>query len=365
MPVVNEVRYAIINNNSVVVYRLSKAWSTSPRKGSKLLLRPLPFTMRKGICLEYMVGKDMPSPARQPNLSPSGSEYEAAQDLAYAQAYARLRGKLYKGSGSLGVTLASYKQSRDMVASRIKTLRTDTAQLYVDAVNARRKGRDASSMILETTFGWAPLLQDAQAALSTVIQRADEVAFVRGAGTAPWTFRQTDNTGFYLSKSELDGKASCTLAASIVIDNPNKWLAERAGLLNVGAVAWDLVPWSFMVNRFVNTGAIVNSLTDFAGLTFLDSTRTIKWDFLQSNTITSLIGDNKGAVSASSFRTIGQDRTLAGKPASPPLIFKIPDYSWELAIIDASLLIQNLVKLKPLYTLGQMTMHKLRSKSQH
>lgn len=49
------------------------------------------------------------------------------------------------------------------------------------------------------------------------------------------------------------------------VTNPNFALANQLGLINPGTVAWEIVPFSFLVDWFIPVGAWLNSFTDILG----------------------------------------------------------------------------------------------------
>jgi hypothetical protein len=54
------------------------------------------------------------------------------------------------------------------------------------------------------------------------------------------------------------------------VSNPNLYLASQLGFVNPAAIAWELVPFSFVVDWFVNVGEFLNNFTDLWGLTVTD-----------------------------------------------------------------------------------------------
>lgn len=67
------------------------------------------------------------------------------------------------------------------------------------------------------------------------------------------------------------------------VENPNLHRATTLGLTNPAAIAWELVPFSFVVDWFIPIGNFLNSWTDFLGLRFEDSynTRYVKVENLR------------------------------------------------------------------------------------
>lgn len=193
---------------------------------------------------------------------------------------------------------------------------------------------------LEIIFGWTPLLADIHAATTSVIQLADVDEWVstnaraygehtESGGTSPNTY-----SSYYATASKM------SYSTGVRVKNPNVWLAERAGLLNPATVAWDLVPWSFVVNMFVNTGQLVQQITDFAGLEFSHIYRTTTMGYRAISSRTSA----QGAAFAA-FRAIDKRREQAPMPKPSGLTFRLPEANWETAAMAASLFTQQFTRI--------------------
>lgn len=83
----------------------------------------------------------------------------------------------------------------------------------------------------------------------------------------------------------------CKLSAygDVIVTNHNYHLANKLGFTNPVLTAWQMVPASFIADWFVNVGQVLASLTDFEGLTFINtgtaqrveitaSARGVTWD---------------------------------------------------------------------------------------
>lgn len=342
---------------------VEREWGHSPRVNGKLVLRSNSYTKKTVRNTHFIL-----QGTSKYFLAPRnwGSDpYISASKAAHAAAYARFRGKIYSGGAALGITLATAGQSRDMVLRRVKTLQTESSTLLSDVLRSKSKGRDASGLILETFFGWIPLYSDIHASASTVIQKAVPPVYVRGSSTQQWSKEIQAESSPFLETSIWQGSVTRTFAGTVAVTNPNLWLQERAGLLNYAAVAWDLVPWSFMVNAFSTTGAIINSLTDYAGLSFGGFTDTIKttetFDYKSSYQPRG-DWDKTTGFASHGWVTKTQSRSLIGGPPGPPLVTRVPELNFSTAAIGLSLVVQNFSKLRPLYTLGKMSVSSLRKR---
>lgn len=311
-----------------------KSWRHSPRKkGSRALdLRGNPLEDYRG---QYVIFND--KGGLLPHVGPYTSRPARAAKLEQrlqAESYARFRGKLYKGSAALGVTLAGWKQSREMIVKRYQQLTAKAEKTSAALIGGNKKGSELASVHLEIVFGWMPLLEDIHNATFLITSTETDKIFVSASA------RGFDHWKEGSEQWTVNGRVN--RASGVSIHNPNLWLQERAGLLNPAAVAWDLVPWSFVVNMFVNTGQLVNSLTDFAGLSFDSPTMTTTHEWSAERLVKS------SGYTGHSLQKGRQKVRVADGLARPPLLFRLPEVDLGLAAIAASLFTQ---KMAPVYRL--------------
>jgi hypothetical protein len=120
-------------------------------------------------------------------------------------------------------------------------------------------------------FGWSPLMADIHAACETLTSEPPNGRKITGRGRAPLkssysVVRGTNNFQLSSELTRVFAEAGCR----ITISNPNAFLANQLGLLNPASIAWEAVPFSFVVDWFSNVGQVLDSLTDFVGLNVVD-----------------------------------------------------------------------------------------------
>lgn len=200
------------------------------------------------------------------------------------------------GGASMGVTVAESRSAWTMISDRFNRLvrlgdllkhgGSDINRSIVEAVgllllnernaNRLRKAwpsrkavaRDFASSYLELIFGWGPLLKDIQDAIN-VLQTPRIRSKEWGSGAElldqvssskpPWL-----PPGGWMLYSE-HTKVTRRLHASVTITNPNLDLANRLGFVNLPAIAYELIPGSFLFDWFVPVGRFLDSWTDFLG----------------------------------------------------------------------------------------------------
>lgn len=317
--------------------RENSKWYHSPRVNGSLKLRSNYCDMERGVQVlvpestrTFLIARD--HGFAKLSTPPLIARYEPT---AKNKALSRFRGKIYKGNAALGVTLGSYSQSRDMVVDRYRTLNGDITRRSSELADHLARGRFKhgakafAGTHLEVIFGWQPLFSDIYAATTTVIQGAEHQQAVTGRASTDVDF--LSHTG---NVARTIGTLSCTVSSIVTVTNRNKWLAERAGLLNPATVAWDLVPWSFLVNMFVNVNTLVNQVTDYSGLTFDNESYTRTTELTRIHKAGNS-GEHVVRYEKHKLRTVGSI-------PRPSLEFKIPELSWGTAAMAASLFTQKL-----------------------
>lgn len=254
----------------------------------------------------------------------SGQAYSVRRDWetnpsefrdAYNKAYSKFKDAVGK-SASVGTTLAEYKQSLSMISQRLTQLYEFQRQLRrfdfdgaartlglsaaprslnrlkypnrrphkgsrfyqarlrkAKKLDLRPGGKDLGNIWLEYHFGWSPLIKDIYDAIE-VVSRPIPPDRICEKGTVKFKGTSTTRSGYELTSVQSEALISVKIGAYIKVVNPNLLLASQLGLVNPAAVAWELVPFSFLVDWFVNVGDVLNSYTDFFGLELSSSYHT-------------------------------------------------------------------------------------------
>lgn len=240
-------------------------------------------------------------------------------------------------SASLGASLAEFGQSYGMIAARavqlLKFGRALRKGRFGDAADALRtsvpkgvsKSKSVASNYLEFHFGWSPLIGDIYDAID-VIQKPVKPKLVFGQARTSkgheviQNFPPIANTYGYNWQW---GKSAVRLGAKIAVSNPNLALANNLGLINPALVVWELVPFSFVADWFVNVSQVLGSATDFLGLTLQDKYQT----WFQEGTLNVIYAGNTppGSHESEFLRWCNVDRALGfDTPSLSLLPYKPP-----------------------------------------
>lgn len=199
------------------------------------------------------------------------------------QAYEKFRGKL-SDRADLGTMLAEMRQSLSMMETRLLQLVQFTRSARRGDVSGMHKAlglkgnqkswtppRNTAKRVangyLEFHFGWSPLVQDIYNACD-VLQSPinDQRIRARSRELLRWEWSTgSPDIDYHVYKNQFGLFAE--YGADVGVNNPNLWLLNQLGLLNPLSVAWELVPYSFVVDWFFNVGTYISASTDLYGLT--------------------------------------------------------------------------------------------------
>lgn len=194
-------------------------------------------------------------------------EYRQARDMfitrgkeALGLLYLLSRGKFATAGKALG---CSFFEGRPPKRNRSKWILPDAAT---------KANRSLSNIYLQWHFGVSPLISDIQDAAKVLTDPLPKVR-IHGSSQeyAKRSVRWDDpaNPGTW-RQDDWDYRVRTRQGCTLTVSNPNTALAAQVGLLNPAALLWEIVPFSFVADWFVNVGDWLQGFSDFAGMT-LDS----------------------------------------------------------------------------------------------
>jgi hypothetical protein len=267
------------------------------------------------------------------------------------EALARFTGKVRKHNASLGVTIASWRQASEMIHSRSEKIATvfDRHVRLARKLTSRQKDKillkNTANAFLEGEFGWVPLVEDIQKGIGALGQNPMPQYFsATSRGVDIKEFNNFNNNNLTIWTKRLQEEQwRVRVSGRMIVESENAWVSNRLGLLNLPGVAWDLVPWTFVVNMFTNMGQMVNSLTDFAGME-IDLTSTTVSLYAQAQAY--VYGNKTWGYAGTGWNQCfdrHKKRTL-GLPV-PKFMWRVPELNLELLAIAAALPLQRLKTL--------------------
>jgi len=208
------------------------------------------------------------------------TEAVAQGNLSSNTALIKARLKLKSKSVDLGVAFAERKQTSRMLGDTARSLalavrdlrhgefRNAARRLGILSNPGKPRGSNWTNHWLQLQYGWKPLLSDVYGACSALSKRdrsdwrvtakaSDRDVSnwsVSNTTRAPWTGSAVRNRGVFVRLDAIPGNDLTMSLSSLGVTNP---------LL----VAWELVPYSFVVDWFLPVGNWLDSLDALLGYT--------------------------------------------------------------------------------------------------
>lgn len=194
------------------------------------------------------------------------------------------------------VNLLEGRQSIAMIANRVNQLRSFVRNvkrgrfgaaarvLGVTTPKGVSRKKQFANNFLEFHFGWEPLVKDIGAAVETLQNPLPERK-LHGSGRGEqkdlinWPPRK-DSEGYsdvYSVRVRSGG--------TVVITNPDLYLANQLGFTNPLQVVWEAVPFSFVVDWFLSVGNFLGSMTARLGTTIVGGWYSIKTWFNRTTSV--------------------------------------------------------------------------------
>jgi hypothetical protein len=215
--------------------------------------------------------------------------------------------------------------------------------------------KTASARWLEVRYGWLPLIYDVQGALKALGAVRKPRFTARGFANSSKSLI-TNGTAYYFGISGLGINWALTqnlekrVRAFILYEvDARSFISQKLGLLQLPSSAWELVPWSFVIDWFVDIGSWLDSLTPRVGINILAEGYTLatQHDRVRSVTSTSFVApySNESGLTGTSDQWSG--RSKVRKVGLPP--FPLPrvnvKFNPKRAIDSLALLVQLAKKL--------------------
>jgi hypothetical protein len=143
-----------------------------------------------------------------------------------------------------------------------------------------------SQNFLEYEYGLKPLISDVQNSLKTLTTTEFEVRKIRGRASERFVYLYAIGGSFgsnpkysYFQRKRAEATLTITCRAQARITNPNVFLANQLGLFDL-ALPWKLIPFSFVVDWFINVEQCASAYTAWLGVELLDPHYT---EFVRGN----------------------------------------------------------------------------------
>jgi len=172
-------------------------------------------------------------------------------------------------------TLRSAKRRSDWIRRELAKKATFLDRKKSQRLRAElRQLEHVSSLFLAWRYGVSPLMSDIFSAMHILSGDGvfKDITVRKGASKAISTrvWGRDDVELWYQST----GTCKVLIKCQVSCTNEDLLLANRMGLINPATIAWELIPWSFVLDWFVPVGKFLSNFSGSAGMTFTDSSRT-------------------------------------------------------------------------------------------
>lgn len=286
------------------------------------------------------------------------SKDTVAESLASTSALANVAGPEVMGL----VTIAEFEKTMEMMRTPLGNLR-----LFLQRV-ARRRGRIAkakslidfiSSEWLRYRYGIMPLVMEVQAAVKLLedptkplrrTARGRQVVETKDSTYSDYSYGSSTTFGWKTRKTTTFNRVY-SVRAGVLYQHKSDFSSNTGlRLSDIPSAAWELIPFSFVADWFVNLGDYIQAVTPKAGVEILATWQTrdmtLKYDVVASNVETwnnpSYTWVGTGKPEAHVIRTVESRTRSPGISASLALKARTIDFGQTLTqkrVIDAIALV--------------------------
>lgn len=256
---------------------------------------------------------------------------------ATAKAYKIINKMLSTFSGQ--IFAGELKETKNLLLNPFK----QSVELARALVRARNVGKEAAESWLQFQFGIKPLLSDIDAIctlLNEEVERVHRLGFrtygAADSSTSSLSSSMQDIYGFYQdveTRESLKAEHIIRFAISrAFLDSANKhrtdWRASFNSLADVPMTAWELTPWSFLADYFVNISDIIQAaVTVTSGLTYMSNSTIRTYEYTQTGS-TMKVRSARWIVTANVPRVFTYQKRSVHRDGAPlgipPLVFSLP-----------------------------------------
>lgn len=276
------------NRNGLGAHRRSVA--TQPKPHDK----PLPYHIRgAAITYEYLPRvNDSPRSVDLYNSVPLANDFPFTAGITPAQN--RALTKLYEQANQASDLMVAWKErqtSLDMMAGALRRLvriaravKRRDPKIVRKVLRRNPKAKDTvktpAGLWLEYHFGWVPTVMDLHHAAGILGYEFPTCKLVGTSGDKSEVIDRSDRYRAYNAWSNHLGCFYTTrvkIQGEITAINPNIQLATMLGFGQPLSVVWEMIPFSWVVDYFVNVSDLVTNLEpQFPGIVIRNKFYTVK-----------------------------------------------------------------------------------------
>lgn len=234
---------------------------------------------------------------------------------------------------NLGVAWAEASKTADMISSKVlqlaraaKKARKGDIPGAINALGGKGRQRTASNWA-ELQWGWLPLVGDIYGGAEALAQRQlPSQWLITGKGVKRYNYKDsTIVNGFAQHRVETEGMRGAFVRLDYLPGNDFFSALKSLGLGNPAEIAWELLPYSFVVDYLWPVGDWLSSLDAAVGLQFLSGSCTRRAEMVGRLVSTGKIGPTDRVADWCYYtgyaRDFWMDRSVYGEspiPFPPP-----------------------------------------------
>lgn len=272
--------------------------------------------------------------------TPAPDPTQAEKDLLRTRVLKGVLGKYKKHDFNASVFLGELPETVKMVSEpvldvlrayrHVRKGRFDKAvKIFKTRDPAFRVDRHASNAWLSLQYGWLPAISDAYAAAEAydAIVREKPFTYIRARSKA------TKN--FPAAKSTYNVGAVTMYGIAVILKTTYKQsIWESLGILNPAVLAWELLPFSFVLDWAYDIGSwleLVTTLPSGQGSTYITTERIWKTEMGPVSTTAKDVKGSEGF----RYSSVYLKRTISSAPGVPPPRLKNPFNGTAKRVFDA------------------------------
>ncbi|DAD50311.1 TPA_asm: maturation protein [ssRNA phage Gerhypos.4_34] len=164
------------------------------------------------------------------------------------------------------------------IAKTVDAFKSKNPKKLWDSIkgNEGKRGYVVPQSWLEVQYGWSPLMSDVHSACQQIADREKDAKANRATVVAGYKTGQSRGfqkpskiTRLFGISGISEYSAQCKIRLDYVLDSPVIQSLSQAGITNPLSIAWELAPYSFVVDWFVPVGAYLNVLDAALAWNFL------------------------------------------------------------------------------------------------
>lgn len=194
-----------------------------------------------------------------------------------------------------------------------------------------RTDREVARRWLEVQYGWLPLLADVYGVTRDIQKgflREPRVSVTHASSEVSTSEEEIPNKGIYVERRRTVTTNRVKVHLDYVLGTAALQQLSQKGLTNPAVVAWELVPYSFVVDWFVPIGEYLETLDSALGVTFKGGTVTRSVVVERTSSLGILNPASwRGTFTAdakSASRSFAMERQVYSRPPSGGLYWKNP-----------------------------------------